>query len=76
MDSRSSDTPGRFRWVCECCDPPVLLAVYDASGRIEIKVRRRRYVAVGRLEAICPRCGTRHLLRLQPAGESAPNDSA
>jgi hypothetical protein len=53
---------GSRRWVCDCTQPPVLLAIYDDSGRIEIKVRDRYYIARGRLQATCPRCGTRHLL--------------
>jgi len=50
------------RWVCDCTNPPVLLAIYDESGRIEIKVRHRHYIASGRLEATCPRCGAHHVL--------------
>lgn len=53
---------GSIRWVCDCSQPPILLAIYDDSGRIEIKVRDRYYIARGHLQAICPRCGTRHLL--------------
>jgi hypothetical protein len=51
-----------IRWVCDCSRPPILLAIYDDSGRIEIKVRDRYYIARGHLQATCPRCGTRHLL--------------
>lgn len=61
------------RWVCDCSNPPVLLAIYDDSGRIEIKVRDRYYVAHDLLHAVCPRCGTRHVLDIRhsarpPAG--------
>ncbi|HET7037313.1 MAG TPA: hypothetical protein VFI42_16630 [Thermomicrobiaceae bacterium] len=45
--------------------PPVLLAIYDRSGRIEIKVRDRRYVAHDQLQATCPRCGTCHTLNIR-----------
>jgi len=53
------------RWVCDCSKPPVLLAIYDDSGRIEIKVRDRYYVARDLLHAICPRCGARHVLDIR-----------
>lgn len=61
---RSQSAPS-MRWVCECTNPPTLLATYDGSGRIEVKVRDRRYIARDRLLAICPRCGTRHLLQIR-----------
>jgi hypothetical protein len=54
-----------IRWVCDCSNPPVLLAIYDQSGRIEIKVRDRYYIAHDQLQATCPRCGTRHLLNIR-----------
>ncbi|HET9014234.1 MAG TPA: hypothetical protein VFN57_01470 [Thermomicrobiaceae bacterium] len=63
--------PEQTRWVCDCTHPPVLLAIYDASGRIEIKVRHRQYVATGRLEATCPRCGTHHVLDVRRQGPPA-----
>jgi hypothetical protein len=53
------------RWACDCSSPPVLLAIYDDSGRIEIKVRDRYYIARGRPQAVCPRCGTRHVLDIR-----------
>jgi len=52
------------RWVCDCSNPPVLLAIYDQSGRIEIKVRDRYYIAHDQLQATCPKCGTRHVLNI------------
>ena len=54
-----------IRWVCDCTNPPVLLAIYDRSGRIEIKVRDRHYIARDQLQATCPRCGTRHTLNIR-----------
>lgn len=53
------------RWVCDCSTPPVLLAIYDRSGRIEIKVRDRHYIAHDQLQATCPRCGARHTLNIR-----------
>jgi hypothetical protein len=72
----SDQAPLRFRWVCDCANPPVLLAIYDETGRIEVKVRQRRYVAQGWLEATCPRCGARHVLQLRPPDRSAPGRGA
>ncbi len=69
----SDQAPLRFRWVCDCANPPVLLAIYDETGRIEVKVRQRRYVAQGWLEAICPRCGTRHVLQLRALAPPVPD---
>ncbi len=69
----SDQAPLRFRWVCDCANPPVLLAIYDETGRIEVKVRQRRYVAQGWLEAICPRCGTRHVLQLRALDPPVPD---
>lgn len=54
----------RTRWECHCVYPPVLLAIYDAAGRIEIKVRNRYYIAHDRLQATCPRCGRCHHLEI------------
>jgi hypothetical protein len=58
------------RWVCDCSNPPILLAIYDASGRIEIKVRDRHYIARNRLQATCPRCGAQHVLEIQRPPET------
>lgn len=66
--------PVRYRWVCRCTEPPVLLAIYEETGRIEVKVRQRRYIAHGRLEAICPRCGTRQVLHVHPPDSATPGN--
>jgi hypothetical protein len=72
----TSSHPGSdqsVRWVCDCTTPPVLLAIYEPSGRIEIKVRDRHYIAHNQLQATCPRCGTRHTLDIrQPATPPTP----
>lgn len=52
------------RWVCQCIQPPILLAIYDQTGRIEIKVGDRYYIAQDRMQAACPRCGTWHTLEV------------
>lgn len=50
------------RWECRCQQPPVLLGTYDATGRVNIKVRDRYWHVIGRVWTICPRCGTEHSL--------------
>lgn len=61
----------RYRWECRCCEPPVLLAMYDPGGPVEIKVRDRFYLASGCVHATCPRCGTQHILDLRPAARAS-----
>jgi hypothetical protein len=53
------------RWECACGDRPVLLATYDDRGEIRIKLRDRFFFVHGRVRAICPRCGTEHVLDLR-----------
>ncbi|HUG16545.1 MAG TPA: hypothetical protein VMM78_16185 [Thermomicrobiales bacterium] len=60
----------RSRWECRCSDPPVLLAMYEPGGQVQIKLRDRYYLASGCVHATCPRCGARHILDLRPAPES------
>ena len=63
-----------FRWECRCQQPPVLLATYDAHGRINIKARDRYWHIEGRVQTICPRCGSEHALDLgtsRPDGQTA-----
>ena len=64
-----ANNPG-IRWVCRCAHPPVLLAIYDHTGRIEVKVGDRYYIARDHLQATCPRCGTRHTLEIQSPASS------
>jgi hypothetical protein len=54
-----------FRWECRCRQPPVLLATYDARGRIHIKARDRYWHVQGIVQTICPRCGSEHALDLR-----------
>ena len=62
---RASAPP--FRWVCPCQEPPVLLATYDPTGRLNIKVRDRYWhlFGFGQVQAIGPRCGAEHVLDLR-----------
>jgi hypothetical protein len=62
------------RWECRCCNPPVLLAMYEPGGQIQIKVRDRFYLASGCVHATCPRCHTQHVLDLRPSDDSDPSD--
>ena len=67
---RTEASPSRapvYRWECPCRERPVLLATYDAQGRINIKVRDRYWHVHGQVQAICPRCGAEHILDLRGA---------
>jgi hypothetical protein len=59
-----------FRWECRCRQPPVLLATYDACGRIHIKARDRYWHVQGIVQTICPRCGSEHALDLRRRSRS------
>jgi len=63
--------PPIYRWECPCRERPVLLATYDAAGRVNIKVRDRYWHVHGQVQAICPRCGAEHLLDLRGTGDEA-----
>jgi hypothetical protein len=73
---RSSAPP--YRWVCPCQEPPVLLATYDLSGRLNIKVRDRYWhlFGFGHVQAICPRCGAEHLLDLRALKKRTQKDES
>jgi hypothetical protein len=66
-DPPTGDTPQAtvFRWECRCRSRPVLLATYDARGRINIKVRDRYWHIDGQVRTVCPVCGAEHLLDLR-----------
>jgi hypothetical protein len=72
----SVDAPQRifFRWECRCRQPPVLLATYDAIGRIHIKARDRYWHVQGIVQTICPRCGSEHALDLRQGSKSGLPD--
>jgi hypothetical protein len=42
----------------------VLLATYDRSGRVNIKVRDRYWNVASPVHTVCPKCGAEHLLDL------------
>jgi hypothetical protein len=60
------------RWECRCSDPPILLAMYEPGGQVEIKLRDRFYLASGCVHATCPKCGAQHILDLRPSAD--PDD--
>jgi hypothetical protein len=68
-----------FRWECRCQEHPVLLATYNAAGRVNIKVRDRYWHVLGQVRTICPRCGAEHVLDLRgigsPRSSREPADS-
>ncbi len=64
------------RWECHCQKPPVLLATYDGTGRINIKARDRYWHIVGVVATHCPRCGAEHVLDLQSHPLPHPGDAA
>jgi hypothetical protein len=67
---RGRGTAPRSRWECGCSDPPVLLAMYEPGGQVQIKLRDRFYLASGCVHATCPRCGAQHILDLRPSSDS------
>jgi hypothetical protein len=71
--SRAAGRSAVYRWECPCQDPPVLLATYEANGKINIKVRDRYWHVIGQVRTVCPRCGADHVLDLRgslPPGEA------
>lgn len=63
----SSARDAVIRWECRCQEPPVLLGTFDASGKVNLKVRDRYWHVIGRVWTVCPRCGAEHVLDPPPA---------
>lgn len=63
--SRAEPSAAQVRWECRCQHPPFLLATYDATGLIQIKVRNRYWYVRGTVQTICTRCGGEHSLDLR-----------
>jgi hypothetical protein len=61
------------RWECGCQDPPVLLATWTDTGRVNIKVRDRYWHIVGCavIQTTCPRCASEHELDMARLTELA-----
>lgn len=64
-DVRAGGSRALIRWECRCRIPPVLLATYDARGRIHIKARDRYWHVDGVVQTVCPRCGSEHTLDMK-----------
>jgi hypothetical protein len=60
-----------FRWECRCQERPILLATYDARGRVHIEVRDRYWHVHGQVQTVCPRCGAEHILDLRADPDSS-----
>lgn len=54
------------RWTCPHHDPPVLLAMVDTKGHLQIKVRNRVWLVneYSSVIATCPKCGARHTRKI------------
>lgn len=54
----------------------MLLATYDPTGRLNIKVRDRYWhlFGFGQVQAICPRCGAEHVLDLRILRDATRHD--
>lgn len=69
MNSQESQhSPGsRYeRWTCPDHDSPVLLAMVDGNGHLQIKARNRIWLVSDytTVTATCPKCGKRHTRRI------------
>lgn len=68
MNSQENPTPspnGYQRWTCPHHENPVLLAMVDDEGHLQIKVRDRVWTVDGfrTVTATCPKCGKVHTHR-------------
>lgn len=54
------------RWTCPNHTNPVLLAMVDSAGHLQIKVRDRIWLIsdYSTVTATCPKCGQRHTRRI------------
>lgn len=54
------------RWTCPNHSSPVLLAMVDNAGHLQIKVRNRVWLISDytTVTAVCPKCGQRHTRRI------------
>jgi hypothetical protein len=68
LPARRSGAGPISRWVCDCQEPPILLATYDGQGRVNIKARDRYWTVKGEVWARCPLCGTEHYFNPADAG--------
>ncbi|HQY29959.1 MAG TPA: hypothetical protein PK691_01670 [Thermomicrobiales bacterium] len=64
MTGFSKPQPPVYHWECSCRQPPVVLALFDLSGRVAIQNPERYWQIDGRIVTNCPGCGKQHLLHL------------
>ena len=67
LDQRERDEANELvRWTCPYHDPPVLLAMVDNAGHLQIKVRNRVWLVneYSSVIATCPKCGARHTRKI------------
>ena len=72
QSSRAEPSAAQVRWECRCQLPPLLLATYDATGLIQIKVRNRYWYVRGTVQTVCTRCGGEHALDLRHGLPNTP----
>lgn len=51
-----------YHWICSCREPPVVLGMYDLTGRVTLKDFDRYWQLNGRVATNCPKCGKPHML--------------
>ena len=69
MNPQENPTPpstSYVRWTCPNHSSPVLLAMVDDAGHLQIKVRDRVWLISDytTVTATCPKCGQRHTRRI------------
>lgn len=69
MNPQENPTPpstSYMRWTCPNHSSPVLLAMVDTDGHLQIKVRDRIWLITDftTVTATCPKCGQRHTRRI------------
>lgn len=66
QENQSSMSGNVRRWTCPNHESPVLLALVDDEGHLQIKVRDRVWLISDYtiVTATCPKCGRRHTHRI------------
>lgn len=66
QETSTTQSSNYVRWVCPNHSSPVLLAMVDSQGHLQIKVRNRVWIIndFTTVTATCPKCGERHTRRI------------
>lgn len=66
QENPTSRSTNYVRWTCPNHSSPVLLAMVDEQGHLQIKVRNRVWHISNftTVTATCPKCGERHTRRI------------